>query len=84
MNITNMNVYNAITYAKTVNIYCPGNKTDKYYWGGERKLSITFTGGNDLRTKAEIPSITCTEIMTNIRKKIPSIIFTGIMTNVRK
>jgi len=59
MNITNMNVYNAITYAKTVNIYCPGNKTDKYYWGG-KKLSITFTGVMT-HIRKEIPSITSME-----------------------
>jgi len=35
MNIANMNVCNATTYAKkTVDIYWPGNKTDKYHLGG--------------------------------------------------
>ena len=57
MNISNMNVCNAITYAKTVNIYFPGNKTDKYYWGGERKLSITLTEVTTYIRK-KIPSIT--------------------------
>jgi len=30
MDITNMNVCNAATYEETMNIYWPGNKTDKY------------------------------------------------------
>ena len=72
MNIANMNFCYATTYAKTVNIYCPGNKTDKYYWGG--KLSITFTGIMT-HIRKEIPSIT--SITTNIRKEIPSITSMG-------
>ena len=42
MNIANMNVCYAITYAKTANIYCPGNETDKYYWGGEKTVYYLY------------------------------------------
>jgi len=88
MNIANMNVCYAITYAKTVNIYWPGYKTDKYYWGG-KKLSITFTRvmthiwGNDSHTKGDTVNY-LNGVTTNTRKKILSIILIGIMTNIRK
>jgi len=46
-----MNVGNAPTYAKTVNIYWPGDKTDKYYWGG-KKTAYYLDWGNESHTKA--------------------------------
>jgi len=51
MNIAKMNVGNAPTYAKTVNIYWPGDKTDKYYWGG-KKTAYYLDWGNESHTKA--------------------------------
>ena len=74
MNIANMNFCYATTYAKTVNIYCPGNKTDKYYWGG--KLSITFTGIMTHIRKGNTVNY-LNGVTTNIRKEIPLITSMG-------
>ena len=50
---------------------------------GEEKTVCYLYWGNDLHTKAGIPSITCIEIMTNIRKEIPST-YERALTNIRK
>jgi len=72
------------TYAKTVNIYWPGNKTDKYHLGGtncpwptnEREYRQLPQWGNDQHTKGNIVSY-LNGVTTNTRKEISSVTLMG-------
>jgi len=78
----NMNACNAITNAKTMNIYWLGNKLIGIT--GEEKLSITVKLVKTTLQESKHMSITFTVVKINIRKKILSITFTGVMTNIWK